>query len=55
MKINFLQGEEGWKQRWKFWKGRLQSMAESKKLGLETGQAAMKAVEAMKGKSEQCV
>lgn len=41
-------GEGGGKQRWKFWKGRLQSMAESKELGLDTRQAAVEAVEAMK-------
>ncbi|CAF9925895.1 MAG: hypothetical protein ALECFALPRED_003246 [Alectoria fallacina] len=42
------QEEGGRKQRWDFWKGRLQSMAESEELGLETRQAAKKAVEAMK-------
>ena len=37
----------GRKQRWNFWKGRLQSMAESEELALETREAAKKAVEAM--------
>lgn len=39
---------EGRKERWGFWKERLQSMAESKELFLETREAARKAVAAMK-------
>lgn len=41
------QQEAGRKQRWDFWKGRLQSMVDSEKLALETREAAKKAVEAM--------
>ena len=38
---------QGRKQRWHFWKQRLNSMAESKELTLEVREAAKKAVEAM--------
>ena len=41
------------KQRWCFWKRRLQSMAESEELGLETREAAKKAVEAMNAVAKQ--
>ena len=42
------QGGEERKQRWNFWMGRLQSMAESEALSLETREAVKKAVGAMK-------
>ena len=42
----YVEGQ-GRKQRWQFWKQRLNSMAESKELALEIREAAKKAVEAM--------
>ncbi|MCJ1375950.1 hypothetical protein MMC20_007188 [Loxospora ochrophaea] len=44
--------EEGRKQRWSFWKRRLQSMGESEVLTLETRDAANKAVQAMEAVSK---
>ena len=47
--------DKGLKPRWDFWKQRLQSMAESKELTLETKNAAKKAVEAMEAVAKQNV